>query len=93
MKESFFDFDKNEIHKKRTFILALRSPAGYHDDFYIINNKENMLKYDEDDLDYYYDLKCLYLNNAIKKDKEDKKDKRKYYKQVSLFFCSVFIFL
>ena len=51
LKEIFCEFDKNEIHKERTFIFALRSPAGSHDDFYIINNKDDMLEYSSDDDD------------------------------------------
>ena len=49
LKEIFCEFDKNEIHKERTSIFALRSPAGFHDDFYIINNKDDMLGYSSDD--------------------------------------------
>ena len=29
LKEKFCEFGKHEIHKKRTFIFALRSPLGY----------------------------------------------------------------
>ena len=39
LKEIFCEFNKNEIHKERTFIFALRSPSGFHDDFYIIITK------------------------------------------------------
>ena len=34
LREIFCEFDKNEIDKEITFIFPLRSPAGYHDDFY-----------------------------------------------------------
>ena len=52
LKEIFCEFDKNEIHKERTFIFALRSPVGYDDDFYIINNKDDILScYPDDDND------------------------------------------
>ena len=44
MKEIFCEFDKNEIHKERTFIFPLRSPNGTDDDFYIINYKDDLLR-------------------------------------------------
>ena len=44
LKEIFCEFDKNEIHKERTFIFALRSPNGTDDDYYNINYKEDLLK-------------------------------------------------
>ena len=73
LKEMFCEFDQNEIHKERTFILALRSSDGYKK-FYIINNKENMLKYDHDESDYYYDVMRMFLSKYEK----DEKDERKY---------------
>ena len=63
LKEIFCEFDKNEIHKERTFIFALRSPAGFHDDFYIINNKDDILRYYSDD-----DLKSMFLHYSTNKD-------------------------
>ena len=89
LKEIFCEFDKNEIHKERTFIFALRSPAGYDDDFYIINNKDYMLEYSSDDND---DIKTMFLSEYINKDEKDdintmflgeyinkdEKDERKY---------------
>ena len=74
LKEIFCKFDKNEIHKKRTFIFPLRSPAGYHDDFYIIN-QQNMLDYDEEDNG---DVKCKFLHSATNKDEKDER-KDEYY--------------
>ena len=44
LKEIFCEFDKNEIHKERTFIFPLRSPNGTDDEFYIINYKDNLLE-------------------------------------------------
>ena len=44
LKEIFCEFDKNEIHKERTFIFPLRSPNGTDDDFYIINYKDDLLR-------------------------------------------------
>ena len=44
LKEIFCEFDKNEIHKERTFIFPLRSPNGTDDDFYIINYKKDLLE-------------------------------------------------
>ena len=96
LKEIFCKFDKNKIHKERTFIFPLRPYNGYGirkktsifplrpyngygiKDFYIINNKENMLKYDEEEekfYGFYYDVKKMEL---IKKDKKDKR-KFRYY--------------
>ena len=78
LKEIFYEFDKNEIHKERTFIFPLRSPAGYNDDFYIIDQKD-MLHYKDDD------VKIMFLDEA-KKDER----KNKYYSIVlnhSLYFC------
>ena len=89
LKKIFCEFDKNEIHKERTFIFALRSPAGYDDDFYIINNKDYMLEYSSDDND---DIKTMFLCEYINKDEKDdintmflgeyinkdEKDERKY---------------
>ena len=86
LKEIFCEFHKNEIHKKRTFIFPLSPHNGYDSkDFYIINNKENMLKYDEEEEEYgfYYDVKemKLSINNLSlfsKRYKKDKKDERKF---------------
>ena len=79
LKEIFCEFDKNEIHKERTFIFALRSPAGFHDDLYIINNKDVMLEYSSDG-----DVKIMYLNKAPNK---DEKDERKDYYEIALDYC------
>ena len=76
LKEIFCEFDKNEIHKERIFIFALRSPAGTHDDFYIINYKDDLLRksFDDDDDDddnynvYDDDVKSMYLHYSTKKD-------------------------
>ena len=80
LKEIFCKFDKNEIHKERTFIFQLRSPEGSHDDFYIINYEDELLrKYDDDD----ESVKTMFLT-PIEED-EDEEDKRKhsYYYIVS----------
>ena len=44
LKEIFCEFDKNEIHKERTFIFPLRSPNATDDKFYIINYKHDLLE-------------------------------------------------
>ena len=63
LKEIFCEFDKNEIHKERTFIFPLRSPKGSHDDFHIINNKDDMLrKYNEDDDNG--EIECMFLRHT-----------------------------
>ena len=62
LKEIFSEFDNNEIHKERTFIFTLRSPAGYHDDFYIINNKDDILRTYNDGFDGE-DLKSMFLSS------------------------------
>ena len=79
LKEIFCEFDKNEIHKERTFIFALRSPAGYYDDFYIINYKDDLLRKSSDDDDD--DVKSMYLHTATIKDEKDER-KFKYYRIV-----------
>ena len=72
LKENFCEFDKNEIHKERTFIFALRSPAGFHDDFYIINYKDDLIrKYysdDDSDDDDNDDIECMFLHKATNED-------------------------
>ena len=81
LKEIFCEFDKNEIHKERTFIFPLRSPGGSHDDFYIINYKDDLLRtfsdIDNDDSDNE-DVKSMFLHSSSnKKDKKDLEDQRK----------------
>ena len=67
LKEMFCEFDKNEIHQERTFIFALRSPAGFHDDFYNINNKDDLLrKYSSDDDND--DIGCMFLHKTNNND-------------------------
>ena len=86
LKEIFCEFDKNEIHKERTFIFALRSPAGSHDDFYIINNKDYLIEYSSDDDDFKSmflrftnkDIRGLFLPFVTNKDEKDER-KNKYY--------------
>ena len=55
LREKFCEFDKHEIHKKRTFIFALRSPLGFDDDFYTHNYKDELLRKYCDE--YYGDYK------------------------------------
>ena len=80
LKEIFCEFDKNEIHKERTFIFPLRSPGGSHDDFCIINYKDDLLRkfpYIDNE-----DVKIMFLHSSSnKKDKKDLEDQRKdeYY--------------
>ena len=76
LKDLFSKFDKNEIHKERTFIFALRSPAGFHDDYYIINSKDDVLEYSSDG-----DVRIMYL---IKLTNKDEKDERKHYYEIGL---------
>ena len=83
LKKIFCKFDKNKIHKKRTFIFALRSPTGYDDDYYIINYKDDMLRCCSDDDDISScssssdddDVKSMFLHKSTNK---DEKDKRKF---------------
>ena len=81
----FCEFDNNEIHKERTFIFALRSPAGSDDDYYIINYKDDLLNKSDnfyDDIkheDYSYeddndDIEIMSLHSS-----SYKKRKSKYY--------------
>ena len=81
LKEIFYEFDKNEIHKERTFIFPLKSSSSFHDDeyFYVINNKE-YLEYSYDDLKSMFlrfnkDLRDIFFPFAIN---SDEKDERKY---------------
>ena len=65
LKEIFCEFDKNEIHKESTFIFPLRSPNGTHDDFYIINYKDDLLQrsfgcYDDVSPSDYYIFEDFY---------------------------------
>ena len=85
-KEIFCEFDKNELHKERTFIFALRAPAGYHDDFYIINNKNYLIEYssNDDDLKFMFlnftkDIRALFFPFFINRDEKDEKDERKIH--------------
>ena len=77
LNESFCEFDKNEIHKERTFIFSLRSPAGTNGDFYIINQKD-MLSYR---YDYGDDIKSMFLHSATNIDGKDERG-NKYYEIV-----------
>ena len=74
LKEKFCEFGKHEIHKKRTFIFALRSPLGTHDNFYIHNYKDDLLRKsgdsDEDyDDDEQKEIRSMFLtvnrNNTL----------------------------
>ena len=70
LKNQFCVFDKNEIHKKRTFIFVLRSPAGTHDEFYNINYEDDLLrKYSSDEDNEEDDIECLFLNEKSSLDK------------------------
>ena len=75
LKESFCEFDKNEIHKERTFIFELKSSAAPHGYFHFIN-KDDMLEYFSD-----VDVKFLFLHKATNIDKKDER-KFKYYEIV-----------
>ena len=76
LKEMFSDFDKNEIHKERTFIFPLRSPAGTHDDFYNINYEDELLrKYSSDDDE---DIECMFLSEKSSLDNNKKRSLDKY---------------
>ena len=88
LKEIFCEFDKNEIHEERTFIFSLRSPSGAHDDYYIINYKDDLLRkfndysnYSDysDNSDNSYDnddIKSLFLPASSYK--KNVKDKRRF---------------
>ena len=77
LNEIFCEFDKNEFLKERTFIFPLRSPGGTHDEFYIINYNDDLLrKYENEDRDIESDkndIKIMFLSTATNKDKEDKR--------------------
>lgn len=49
LKNNFSEFDKNEIHKNRTFIYQLRSPNWSDDDFYILDGTDFIRIYHEED--------------------------------------------
>ena len=79
LKEIFCEFDKNEIHKEKTFIFPLRSPEGSHDEFYIINYNDDLISkiYDDDDRDSDIDdIKSFFLHTSS--NKKDVKDERKF---------------
>ena len=76
LKEIFCEFDKNEIHKERTFIFPLRSPEGSHDEFYIINYTDDLLRKFSDDDD---DLKIMFLNEKDEDEKDEKGHENEYY--------------
>ena len=78
LKGLFSEFDKKELHEERTFIFSLRSPAGFHDDLYIIDDKD-ILKFASEG-----DIKCMFLNINLNK---DEKDEWKHYYEVSSDYC------
>ena len=93
LKEIFCEFDHNELHNERTFIFALRSPAGYHDVHYIIYNGDDMLNEYDSDADADVNIMDLYhydnnLNKGRFSRKENKKDRRigKRYERVLNFY-------
>lgn len=65
LKEIFCAFDKSEIHKERTLLFTLRSPEGAEDEYYFLNNKDNML------------MKSL-INNDVFEYKNDDEDEVKF---------------
>ena len=79
LKEIFYEFEHNELHNERTFIFALRSPAGYHNVYYTIYNGDDMLNEYDSDADvnimdlYHYDDN---LNEGRFSRKKNKKDRR-----------------
>ena len=56
LKEMFYEFDKNDIHKDHTYIFAHRCELGTDDSFYEINGKEYVANRDEED-----GLRTMYL--------------------------------
>ena len=93
LKEMFCEFDKNEIHKERTFIFPLRIHDKYsRQDCYIINNKENMLKYGEEEYGCSFSLNGFYYDVKEMKLCTNKKDKRKkrYYNIVLDYYLENF---
>ena len=76
LKEVFCVFDKNELHKERTFIFQWRSPEGTRDDFYIIDGKD-VIHDDDDDADE--SMEVMYLWDPADKDEEDERI-NKYYR-------------
>ena len=82
LRKTFSEFDKNEIHKERTFIYHLRLPTGYHDDFYIIEGKDYIKefrkhedKYEEEGVDeVIQEIRCLSLTTKHEDDEFIVKD-------------------
>ena len=82
LKEIFCEFDKNEIQKERTFIFALNPNDSYNKDFYIINNKNYLLR-------KYPDINSMLLNQKDEKDEKDER-KNKYYSIVLDYYLREF---
>ena len=61
LKVEFSEFDKKQLHKEKTFIFPLRSPVGFCDNFFIIDDK-NIFKSSSDDKDDDLDLMSLGYN-------------------------------
>ena len=75
LKDLYCVFDNNELHKERTFISALRSPAGFYDDYYYIDNKD-LLKITPDE-----DIKTMFLcYNGCK-------DENRQYYDINFDYC------
>ena len=49
LKEMFYEFDKNDIHKDHTYIFAHRCECGTDEKFYTLNGKEYVANRDEED--------------------------------------------
>ena len=59
LKEMFYEFDKNDIHKDHTYIFAHRCELGTDDQFYNLNGKEYVANRDEED-----GLRSMYLSDV-----------------------------
>ena len=77
LRKNFREFDKNEIHKERTFIYHLRSPTGLHDDFYVLEGKDYLkdkdirsmsLTIEHEDEDY--DKVRHLVKNVVRRDED-----------------------
>ena len=67
LKEMFYEFDKNDIHKDHTYIFAHICEYGTHSSYYELNGKEYVANRDEKD-----GLRSMFISNV----KFDKKIER-----------------
>ena len=85
LKDMFFEFDKNDIHKDHTFVFTLKAQKyGDWDDYcYFMNGKEYVKSKDENENDYDGSLRSIMI---INKDSSIQDDKSNKYEIVSKKF-------